>query len=84
MESKEQATQQLLQLVAEGLKVALEKVTLDSGPLMLPEWDSFSHLHLMVAVEDRYKVAFDPDAIAEMISVRDILRALQDKGVVGK
>lgn len=84
MESKEQATQQLLQLVADGLKVAREKVTLDSGPLVLPEWDSFSHLHLMVAVEDRYKVAFDPDAIAEMISVRDILLALQDKGVVEK
>jgi len=84
MEPQEQATQQLFELVADALKVEPSSITLDSGPLVLPEWDSFSHLHVMVAIEDKYEIMFDPDAIAAMITVRDILAALQDKGVVEK
>lgn len=83
-ETQEQAARQLFELVAHALKVEPTSITLDSGPLVLPEWDSFSHLHVMVAIEDKYEIMFDPDAIAAMITVRDILAALQDKGVVEK
>lgn len=82
--SKDQAAQQLLQIVADALKIERETVTLDSGPLVLPNWDSFFHLHLVMEIEDKYEVTFDPDTIAEMISVREILSALQNKGVVEK
>ena len=84
MESKEETARQLVELVATALKVERSAVTLDSGPLVLPQWDSFAHLHLVVAVEQKYKVMFDPSAIAAMITVRDILSALQDKGLVEK
>jgi acyl carrier protein len=84
IETREQATRQLFELVAHALKVEPSSITLDSGPLVLPEWDSFSHLHVVVAIEDKYGIMFDPDAIAAMITVRDILAALRDKGVVEK
>ena len=82
MEEQKQVTKQLFELVAHALKVDPTSITLDSGPLVLPEWDSFSHLHIMMAIEDKYEIMFDPDTIAAMITVRDILAALQDKGVI--
>ena len=82
MELKEQAMPHLCELVADTLKVSRDAVNLESGPLTLPQWDSFNHLHLMVAVEERYKIELGPDEIATMISVQDIMRILQEKGMV--
>ncbi len=82
MDLKEQAVPQLCQLVADTLNIPTEAVTLDAGPAMLPQWDSFNHVHLIVAIEDRYKIELDGDEIATMISVREIARVLQERGVV--
>lgn len=84
MELKEQAIPQLCGLVADTLKVSRDAVNLDSGPLTLPQWDSFNHLHLVVAVEERYKIELGVDEIATMISVKDIMRILQEKRVVAR
>ena len=84
MELKEQAMPHLCELVADTLKVSRDTVNLESGPLTLPQWDSFNHLHLVVAVEERYKIELEVDEIATMISVKDIMRILQEKGVVAK
>lgn len=84
MELKEQAIPHLCGLVADTLKVSRDAVNLDSGPLTLPQWDSFNHLHLVVAVEERYKIELGVDEIATMISVKDIMRILQEKRVVAR
>ena len=82
MELKDQAISELCQLVADTLKVPREEVNLDSGPLTFPEWDSFNHVQLMVAVEDRYKIELDGEQLATMISVGEIARVLRGKGVL--
>ena len=82
MELKDEAMARLFELVASTLKVSLEKVNLDSGPSTLDGWDSFHHVHLMVAVEERYKIELDGDEIANMISVGDIARVLKERGVL--
>lgn len=84
MDMNEQSEQELLDLVADTLNVARGIVTLDAGPVVLPQWDSFSHLHLVVAIEAKYGVCFGADRIADMMSVRDIIVALREKGVALK
>ena len=84
MELKEQTMPGLFALVADTLKVSRDAVNLDSGPLTLPQWDSFNHLHLVIAVEECYKIELRVDEIATMISVKDIMRILQEKGVVAR
>ena len=84
MELIEQAMPHLCELVADTLKVSRDAVNLESGPLTLPQWDSFNHLHLVVAIEERYKVELRVDEIATMISVKDIMRILQEKRVVAR
>ena len=80
----EKAIVQLRQLVADTLNISQELVNLESGPSTLPEWDSFNHIHLMVALEGRYEIELDVDEIANMISVREIVRVLEERAVVIK
>lgn len=72
---------QLCRLVAERLGVEPSAVGPETGPLTLSEWDSFHHIHLLVALEETYGVEFSPDEIVTLFSVNDIVRILQEKGV---
>ena len=72
---------QLCHLVAGVLKVDPSMVGPESGPLTLSQWDSFHHVHIVVAVEESYGVELSPDEIVGLLSVSDIAGALRKKGV---
>ena len=40
-------------------------------------WDSFAHINLMLGIEGEFGVEFDSDEIASLLSVGQILAALQ-------
>ncbi len=42
---------QLFHLVAEVLQVDPGVVGPETGPMTLSQWDSFNHVHLMMAIE---------------------------------
>ena len=73
----------LCKLVAATLKLDLASVGPETGPGTEPRWDSFNHVHLMMAVEDRYGVELEPDEIAGLLSVSDIASMLHAKSVDG-
>jgi acyl carrier protein len=45
-------------------------------------WDSFAHVNLIVALEERFAVTFSTRELAAMQSVADLLTLLERKGVV--
>lgn len=72
----------LYSLVAETLSVPLDEITPQTGPLTLPQWDSFHHVHLMVAIEEQYGIQLGVEEISTMITVEEIARVLHRKGVL--
>jgi acyl carrier protein len=72
---------ELLDLVAEALKIDRESVTAATGPLNESQWDSFRHVHLVMAVETKYGVEMSPQEIVGLLSVGDIASLLRSKGV---
>lgn len=46
-----------------------------------PEWDSMTHMTLILRLEDELKVQFDGDEIAAMRTVADIERTVNAKAV---
>ncbi len=42
-------------------------------------WDSLNHLNLIVALEEKFKVSFEPDEIAEMVNIDKIVDMIQRK-----
>ena len=48
-------------------------------------WDSFAHINLMLGIEGEFGVEFDSDEIASLLSVGQILAALNRRlGTVGE
>ena len=72
---------ELFDLVAEALNVDRESVTAETGPLTESQWDSFRHVHLVMAVEEKYGIEMNPQEIVGLLSVGDIASLLRSKGV---
>jgi acyl carrier protein len=47
-----------------------------------PEWDSASHMIIVLALEERFEIAFESDEIVMLSSVGAIEAALREKGAV--
>lgn len=75
--------QDLYILIAKVLEINVAAVGPETGPGNEPRWDSFSHVHVMIAVEDRYGIELNPEEIATLLTVNDIASLLRSMGVEG-
>lgn len=72
---------ELCAFIAEALKVEPSLVTEQSGPLTLSAWDSFQHLHVMMAIEEKYGVEIPVEQVVTLLTVGDIAALLRAKGI---
>jgi acyl carrier protein len=72
---------QLCGLVAEVLGVDHTEVSPETGPLMVPQWDSLNHMRLVAAIEETYHVQLTTDEITNVLSVADFAGLLRERGV---
>jgi acyl carrier protein len=75
-------SQRIQSLLAEAIQVPGEIVTADLSFGDLPQWDSLGHMEVMLRLEEEFGVAIDADTIAQLISIPEICRFLEDKGYV--
>jgi acyl carrier protein len=52
-----------------------------SSPDTLEGWNSVSHIHLVLALEEEFGISLSPEDATEMLSVKLIQLILHDKGV---
>jgi acyl carrier protein len=60
---------------------AVDAETLDAGssPERVEAWDSVQHLSLVLALEGKYGIEFDPEEMERMRNLGEIARLLQRK-----
>lgn len=58
------------------LSVPQEQLNAQSSRHTLPAWDSLKHMHLMLALEEKFGIEFDDAELAELGSAQAILDAL--------
>lgn len=75
-----QNDQSLNQLIADALGLAYEEISDDSSPDTLSEWDSITHLNLVMAVEEAYEVQLTPEDALDLNSVKLFRLYLEEKG----
>jgi acyl carrier protein len=68
-------------LVARVTGTPIDAIDDESGPDTVPGWDSFSHIDLALSLEVEFGVAFTPEELMDLVSVRIIKLVLRDKGV---
>jgi acyl carrier protein len=70
------------QIIAEILDVPAESIDLNSGPHNLIQWDSATHLGIVLSLQTEYGVTLSIDEIAGVMSVAAIKECLARKGVI--
>ncbi len=64
------AIEEVRQTVAEVFAVDLEQITVDSSPETIEAWDSIGHLNLILSLEGRIGVSFDPEKVPQLTTVQ--------------
>ena len=47
----------------------IERINLESSMDDIPEWDSFKHIELIIAIEEKFKIQLEYTDTTEMISI---------------
>ncbi|MCZ4244151.1 acyl carrier protein [Pedobacter punctiformis] len=70
---------EVLQTIAMALECEPESLNLNSALGQHYNWDSFGHLSIMVALEQKYNIEISEENIIRLQSVNDIINFLSDK-----
>lgn len=73
----------LISLFAECLNVPAERLTEDSSPDTISEWDSLAAMNLVAAIEERFDVTLSTREIMSMRTIGIARSVLKGKGIAG-
>jgi acyl carrier protein len=63
-------------IVAEVSEVEVARVSLQSSPDNLEEWDSLAQVNIVLSLEQEFGHQFSPEQIEQMVSVEKIIEVL--------
>jgi acyl carrier protein len=61
--------EQVRHIASDIFGVPVDKVTAESSPETIENWDSMQHLNLVLAVEEKFGVQLEPEDIEQMKNV---------------
>lgn len=70
---------QLKRIISDILEVSLDNINEDSSPDNIEQWDSLSHIKLVMAIEAEFEVKLSPEDMTDMLSVKLIKIILEQK-----
>lgn len=68
-------------IVSQVFGVPAESVNDDSSPDTIEQWDSLSHIGLILSLETEFNLSLSPEDAMQMISVRLIRLVLEERGL---
>ncbi|MDP3920138.1 MAG: acyl carrier protein [Candidatus Omnitrophota bacterium] len=71
----------LCRVLAEVFGVPAEQINEDSSPDTIENWDSASHINMILSLESEFDVKLTPEHAMEMLSVKLIRMILEELGV---
>lgn len=71
----------LVTLIAGVLNTSPENLTLESGPLTVPGWDSLAHVTIVAAIEQTYGIELTMPEILSIRTVGDLVQTLERHGI---
>ncbi len=76
---QEEIYSKLTEIFRDVLDVDSLVLTPDLTAASVPEWDSFNHIHLVVAVEAQFKIKFQTAELESIRSVEHFVEVIQAK-----
>jgi acyl carrier protein len=82
MDRREQCREQLAEVFREVFADPALRLEDSFTPHNISGWDSVRHVHLVVAIEDRFNVTFSTAEVASLQRVGDIVDVIVARGTV--
>lgn len=70
---------EVLKIISQIMNLPIDQLNDDSSPETIANWDSLKHMNLILALEEKFAVAFSDDEIVSMLSVKSIVEILSKK-----
>jgi acyl carrier protein len=61
--------EQVRSVASDIFGIPAEKITADSSPETIENWDSMQHLNLVLAIEEKFGVQLEPEDIEKMRNI---------------
>ena len=72
-------SERITKIMAEVMEVDESSINQDTNPDNMPQWDSLSHVQILLAIEKEFNVTISPEeGIENMNSFEDILNFLDE------
>ena len=71
--------EQVQAIASDIFGVPVRKITADSSPETIENWDSMQHLNLVLALEEKFGLQLDPEEIEQMKSVGAVAALVEKK-----
>ena len=66
-------------IMAAVFRTDIENITENLNQKDVNFWDSLRHLNLVVELEEKFKISFEPEEIAEMITFNKVIYYINQK-----
>jgi len=70
--------EQVRNVASDIFGIPADKITAESSPETIENWDSMQHLNLVLAIEEKFGVQLEPEDIEQMKNI-DAVAALVEK-----
>lgn len=72
-------SEELKKLMSQVFSLPTASISDDFSTKTASEWDSLRHMMLVVAIEEQFNVSFTEQEIVELVSIKEIMRVLQQR-----
>ena len=69
----------LKSIIEETFNCNLKNFKLSTQLKKIPNWDSFNHINLMVAIENEFDIEISPKEVEKILKISDIIDLLKVK-----
>jgi acyl carrier protein len=66
-------------IASDVFSVPVDIINANSSPDTIEAWDSMTHLNLVLALEDEFRLHFSPEEIASMRDIATIVTLIKSK-----
>jgi len=65
-------------ILAQVFDISSDKINDESSIYTIGNWDSFRHMHMVLALENEFKIEFSQQQVVEVINYTKIINVLKE------
>jgi acyl carrier protein len=71
--------EQIRSIASDLFSVPSERITAESSPENIEEWDSTQHLNLVLALEEKFDFQLSPEEMEKMRNIGEVVKVVENK-----